>query len=83
MHFWQWLNFIIVLLVFGAYLVGKLRLVALRRAGRYPMPGQAVMADVERLLKSGERSWAIRCYCEIHACSLRQARDAVAALVKQ
>jgi len=83
MNFSLWLTLILVLLVIGGQLIVSFQLAALRRTGQYPMRGKAVMADVERLLKSGERSWAIRCYREIHACSLRQARNAVAALVKQ
>jgi hypothetical protein len=82
MHFSLWLALTLLLLVIGAQLLAAFQLAALRRAGHYPMRGQAVMADVERLLKSGHRSWAVRCYREIHACSLRQARDAVEALVK-
>jgi hypothetical protein len=55
-----------------------------KRAGRYPQRGKATMADVERLLSSGSRMWALRCYREIHGCSLRQAREGMdALLVKQ
>jgi hypothetical protein len=42
------------------------------------------MADVERFLSSGSRMWALRCYREIHGCSLWQAREGMdALLVKQ
>jgi hypothetical protein len=83
MHFSLWLALTVLLLVIGAQLLAAVQLAALRRAGHYPMRGQAVMADVERLLKSGHRSWAVRCYREIHACSLRQARDAVETLAQR
>jgi len=38
------------------------------------------MADVERLLKQGLPVLAIRCYREIHGCSLREAKEAVASI---
>jgi ribosomal protein L7/L12 len=41
-----------------------------------------VMADVVRLLDDNKRIWAIRCYREVHKCSLREAKDAVKALSK-
>ena len=52
----------------------------LRRSGHYPERGKATMADVERLVRMGSRVLAMRCYREIHGCSLRQAKEAVDAL---
>jgi len=66
--------------IFGTRLLVWLRLSGMRRAGDYPQRGKAVMADVGRLLDNNKRIWAIRCYREIHACSLRQAKVAVEAL---
>jgi hypothetical protein len=51
-----------------------------QRSGRYPERGKATMADVERLLHMGPPELAMRCYREIHVCSLRQAKEAVDAL---
>ena len=51
-----------------------------RRSGLIPSTGRATMADVERLARAGERIYAIRCYREIHRCSLADAKKAVDAL---
>lgn len=73
-----------LMLTIVAHVVVEVRLARLRRSGRYPRRGEATMADVERLLRSGSRVWALRCYREVHGCSLRQAREAIdALLVKQ
>ena len=75
-----WLALILVILVLGFHISTLLQLARLRRAGLYPETGQATMADVERLLRGGLSIWAIRCYREVHGCSLRQAKEAVANL---
>ena len=49
----------------------------LRRSGVLPMPGRATMADVERLVRSGQRILAIRCYREIHHVGLAEAKKAI------
>lgn len=71
----------IALVIFAVVIVVQaivlLRLATLRRAGIHPAKGQATMADVERLFRSGRRIWAIRCYREIHKCGLAQAKKAV------
>lgn len=77
MAFWLWAVFMLLLLIVGTQLVVSLRLTLLRRSGQYPQPGKAVLADVERLLKSNKYVWAVRCYREVHACSLREATEAV------
>jgi len=64
----------------AAQMFSLFHVAALRRTGRYPERGQATMADVEELLNTGARRLALRCYREIHACSLREASDAVCAL---
>ena len=69
-----------LLFIFGMKLFVWVRLSGMRRAGEYPQRGRAVMADVGRLLDGNKRIWAMRCYREIHACSLRQAKNAVEAL---
>lgn len=64
----------------GAQLFMSLHVAKLRRSGCYPKRGRATMADVERLLNMGFPGLAVRCYREIHSCSLRQASEAVHAL---
>jgi hypothetical protein len=71
---------IIVVLFGAAEAFSSFHMAKLRRSGRYPERGKATMGDVERLLKTGSPVWAVRCYREIHGCSLRQANEAVRAL---
>jgi hypothetical protein len=68
---------IAILFVVGSHLYTTVALSKLRQSGVYPMAGQATMADVERLKKQGLPAWAVRCYREIHGCSLRQAKESV------
>lgn len=79
MTFFVWVAVGAVLLgaaqAFSSFQVAKLR-----RSGHYPQRGKATMADVERLLNMGSRGLAVRCYREIHRCSLRLASEAVHAL---
>jgi ribosomal protein L7/L12 len=42
-----------------------------------PEDGKGAMSDVERLVKAGRKIDAIRCYREIHHCSLVEAKDAI------
>ncbi|MGB9108909.1 MAG: hypothetical protein WCC39_09500 [Telluria sp.] len=71
-----------LLLVIVAHALTSIHVMWMRRAGRYPQRGEATMADVERLLDRGANGYAVRCYREIHRCSLRQASEAVRALVE-
>ena len=48
-----------------------------RRAGVLPAAGTATMADVERLVRAGERIAAIRVYREIHHVGLAEAKKAI------
>lgn len=50
---------------------------ALRRSGVLPPAGKATMADVERLVRDGERIAAIRVYREIHHVGLAEAKRAI------
>ena len=68
---------IAILFVAGSHLYTTVTISKLRQSGVYPMAGQATMADVERLKKQGLPVWAVRCYREIHGCSLRQAKESV------
>ena len=54
-----------------------MQIAAARRSGIYPEHGKATMADVERLLRLGNRPWAIRCYRELNKIGLAEARKAV------
>ncbi|GAA5164588.1 hypothetical protein [Viridibacterium curvum] len=69
-----------VVLVFVAQGWTQLELARLRRTGQYPQKGQATLEDVRRLKSAGLSVWAIRCYRELHRCSLRQAKEAVQSL---
>lgn len=71
---------VIAAVLIGAQACSSFHIAKLRRSGRYPERGKGTMADVERLLKMGSRVLAVRCYQEIHTCSLRQASEAVDAL---
>jgi ribosomal protein L7/L12 len=46
-------------------------------SGILPQDKKATTSDVESLVKSGQKIDAIRCYREIHHCSLVEARDAI------
>jgi len=72
---WIALGFIGVFVV--AFVFAALRDSAARRSGLLPSAGKATMADVERLLRAGERIYAIRCYREIHGCGLAEAKKAI------
>jgi ribosomal protein L7/L12 len=54
----------------------------LRDAGIYPEAGKEKEEDVLRLLKSGDKIMAIKCYREIHKIGLKEAKDAVELLEK-
>lgn len=80
MTFSTWVAIIMVVLIGAAQVFNSLHIAKLRRLGRYPERGKATIADVERLVNMGSRGLAARCYREIHACSLREASEAVHAL---
>lgn len=75
--FWKAAGLAVVLLILW---------LAWRRGGsaqpREPEPprGQATPADVERLVQAGQLIGAIRCYRELHRCSLVEAKEAVEAM---
>ena len=78
---WSVLGLIAVVLILQA--LTAFRLARLRRARVYPEAGKATMSDVQRLLQNGRTDWAIRCYREVHACSLRQAKEAITMLLNE
>jgi ribosomal protein L7/L12 len=66
------------MLVAAGGLLGSMQVRSARRAGILPPTGTATMADVMRLIQSGQKIWAIRCYREIHKnCGLAEAKKAV------
>ena len=77
------MNFLLVVIgvaivfVVGSHLYTTTIISKLRQSEVYPQVGQATMADVERLEKQGLFVLAVRCYREIHGCSLRQANKKV------
>ena len=72
---WIFIGSVVLVLVSQA--IVRLRVNAMRRAGIYPAEGQATMADVERLVRAGQRIWAIRVYREIHHVGLAEAKKAI------
>ena len=60
-----------------AFAFASLRVSAARRSGLLPAAGKATMTDIERLVKAGERIYAIRCYREVHRCGLAEAKRAI------
>jgi hypothetical protein len=73
---WPAIGFVVIMAIVMA--ASLIRVAAARRAGLLPAAGNATMADVERLFRSGHRIWAIRCYREIHPeVMLREAKRIV------
>jgi ribosomal protein L7/L12 len=64
-------------LVVAAFAFVSWRDAAYRRSGLLPAAGQATMADVERLVRAGQRILAIRCYRELHHVGLVEAKKAI------
>ena len=56
---------------------GQRKVAALRAIGVYPVKGKETDADVLRLLKTGNKMDAIKCYRSIHGVGLKEAKDAV------
>jgi hypothetical protein len=77
MNFILWTIAIGIIVTVATHISNALSISRLRRSGVYPQPGQTTMADVVRLKKTGIAVLAIRCFREIHDCSLREAKKAV------
>lgn len=71
-----------VLLIFSSRVTAK-KVDSLRARGVYPEPGKGTEADVIRLVESGEKIMAIRCYREITGQGLKESKDAVEAMVRK
>ena len=67
----------LLLLVVSNSAYQALRIARLRRSGVYPLAGRANDGDVLRLLRSGRRHLAMRCYREIHGGTLTDSKAAI------
>jgi ribosomal protein L7/L12 len=72
-----WIVIGLVAIVAFAFIFTSRRDTALRRSGVLPATGQATMADVERLVRSGDRIAAIRVYRVVHHVGLAEAKKAI------
>ena len=72
-----WIAVVVVGVVVVSYAFVATRDSTARRSGLLPQVGTATMADVERLVRAGERIAAIRCYREIHHVGLAEAKKAI------
>jgi len=73
---------VVVGMSFGMWKGGK-KAADLKARGIYPETGSGSDADVRRLLESGEKIMAIRCYRELHHVGLREAKEAVELMEQQ
>lgn len=67
----------VLFLMFVILLFSNKQTAGLRSQGHYPEKGKASNEDVLRLLRSGEKIHAIKCYREIHGVGLKEAKEAV------
>jgi ribosomal protein L7/L12 len=77
------LGYLLVFIIVSAVAVHAFQLAKinhLRKAGIYPQKGQATDSDVERLVKSGRTTEAIKCHREVHKTTLREAKQAIETL---
>ena len=58
-----------------------IRIRSLRLKGLYPGRGQATMQHVEDLIRTGNKTLAIKAYREAHCVSLKQAKEAIEKIV--
>ncbi len=75
-----YLLFFILISAVAAHAFQLAKINHLRKAGIYPQKGQATDSDVERLIKSGRTTEAIKCHREVHKTSLREAKKAIETL---
>ena len=87
---WNHPNMSLAFIILSGLLIGFIAIFLRRsaqltesaRAGGIPLPGQATMDDVMRLILAGHTIAAIKCYREIHGCGLLEAKQAVESLAK-
>jgi hypothetical protein len=81
MFFSDWFGLTLLVIFIVSLIYVEISIIRLRKKGIYPTKGLASMADVERLLALGYPGWAMRCYREVHRCSLRSAKEAIEKLL--
>jgi ribosomal protein L7/L12 len=69
-----------ITVAFVATRCAEKKVAGLRARGLYPESGRETEQDIIRLLQSGEKIMAIRCYRSLHKVGLREAKDAVESL---
>ncbi len=69
-----------IILLTAIVIAPRIHIAWLRWSGVYPRAGQAKPEDVQRLLVSGRPALAMRCFRELHGCSLKQAKAAIEAM---
>ena len=72
-----------VVLAVVAIRASEKKIAELRARGVYPEDGKETDEDVARLLQSGQKIMAIRCYRSLHKVGLKEAKDAVELLEKK
>jgi ribosomal protein L7/L12 len=72
-----------IILLAAIVIAPRIHIALLRSSGVYPRAGQATPEDVQRLLSSGRSALAMRCFRDIHGCSLKQAKAAIEAMQQE
>jgi len=72
-----WIIFGLAAAVIAAFIFALRRDSVVSDSGILPQDKKATTSDVESLVKAGQKIDAIRCYREIHHCSLVEAKDAI------
>jgi ribosomal protein L7/L12 len=73
----SWIIFGLAVAVIAAFILTLRRDPVVSQPGILSQDGKATASDVESLVKAGRKIDAIRCYREIHHCSLGEAKDAI------
>ena len=72
-----------IILLAAIVIAPSIHIAWLRASGVYPRSGQAKPEDVQRLLSSGRSVLAMRCFRDLHGCSLKQAKAAIEAMQQE
>jgi ribosomal protein L7/L12 len=73
----SWIVLGLAAAVIAAFVFALRRDPVVSHSGILPQDRKATTSDVEGLVKAGRQLDAIRCYREIHHCSLIEAKDAI------
>lgn len=74
----SWIVLGLAVAVIAAFIFALRRDSVVSYRGILPQDRTVTKSDVESLVKAGRQIDAIRCYREIHHCSLVEAKDAIA-----